>query len=171
MTRVIHQKLIPCMVLGLCSGGAWAAGFQLLEQNASGLGNAYAGSAAVADNASTIFFNPAGMTQLQPREVSVGLTAVGTSFKFSDAGSSVGLLGGAGHGGDSGGWGFVPNGYVSWAVNQNLYIGVGFGGTFAQFEAVAHKIGQILNFGLLVIMRQNDRIAFLFQPVDFGKQV
>ncbi len=41
------------------SGGAGAAGFQLLEQNASGLGNAFAGTAAVAEDASTIFFNPA----------------------------------------------------------------------------------------------------------------
>jgi long-chain fatty acid transport protein len=43
---------------------ASASGFQLIEQNASGLGNAYSGLAAVADNASTIFYNPAGMTQL-----------------------------------------------------------------------------------------------------------
>ncbi|HRA82643.1 MAG TPA: outer membrane protein transport protein, partial [Thauera sp.] len=53
---------------GLAAGNAMAAGFQLLEQNASGLGNAYAGSAAVAENASTIYYNPAGMTQLQARE-------------------------------------------------------------------------------------------------------
>ena len=31
------------------SGVATASGFQLLEQNASGIGNAYAGSAAVAE--------------------------------------------------------------------------------------------------------------------------
>ena len=46
------------------AGQASASGFQLQEQNASGLGNAYAGQAAAAENASTIFFNPAGMTRL-----------------------------------------------------------------------------------------------------------
>lgn len=123
-------KLLPAVFFGAFSGYASAAGFQLLEQNASGLGNAYAGSAAVADNASTIFYNPAGMTQLQAREFSGGLTAVGTSFKFSDRGSSVGLLAGSGNGGDAGGWGFIPNGYLSWGLSKDLFIGVGVGAPF-----------------------------------------
>jgi long-chain fatty acid transport protein len=129
MTRVTPMKLIPALCLALCSSYASAAGFQLLEQNASGLGNAYAGSAAVAENASTIFYNPAGMTQLQEHEVSGGLTAVGTSFKFTDNGSSVGTAL-KGDGGDGGGWGYIPNGYLSWAVNKDLYLGVGVGAPF-----------------------------------------
>lgn len=130
MTRATSIKLIPALLLGLFSGYASAAGFQLLEQNASGIGNAYAGSAAVADNASTIFYNPAGMTQLQARELSGGLSAVNTSFKFTDNGSSVGLLAGSGNGGDGGGWGLIPNGYLSWALNKDWYIGVGVGAPF-----------------------------------------
>ena len=128
MTRVTNMKLIPALCMGLFSSYVSAAGFQLLEQNASGLGNAYAGSAAVAENASTIFYNPAGMTQLQAREISGGLVAVGTSFKFTDNGSSSGRL--AGNGGDGGGWGFLPNGYLSWALNKDLYVGVGVGAPF-----------------------------------------
>ncbi|MFZ1246651.1 MAG: outer membrane protein transport protein, partial [Azonexus sp.] len=49
-------RLMPALITIAFSGSAAAAGFQLLEQNASGIGNAYAGSAAVADNASTIFY-------------------------------------------------------------------------------------------------------------------
>jgi len=130
MTRVTTMKLIPALCMGLFASYASASGFQLIEQNASGLGNAYAGSAAVAENASTIFYNPAGMTQLQDREISGGLVAVGTSFKFSDNGSSVGALAGSGNGGDGGGWGFVPNAYMSWALNKDLYLGVGVGAPF-----------------------------------------
>jgi len=130
MTRGISMKLIPALMMGLFSSYASAAGFQLLEQNASGIGNAYAGSAAVAENASTIFYNPAGMTQLQAHEVSGGLTAVNTSFKFADNGSSVGLLAGSGNGGDGGSLGVIPNGYLSWALNKDLYIGVGIGAPF-----------------------------------------
>jgi len=122
------MKLIPALCMGLFSSYVSAAGFQLLEQNASGLGNAYAGSAAVAENASTIFYNPAGMTQLQDREISGGLVAVGTSFKFSDNGSPTTSL--AGNGGDGGGWGFIPNAYMSWALNKDLYLGVGVGAPF-----------------------------------------
>lgn len=124
------MKLIPTLVLGLFANYASASGFQLIEQNASGLGNAYAGSAAIADNASTIFYNPAGMTQLQDREFSTGLSAVGTSFKFTDRGSSVGQFNGTGNGGDGGGWGFIPNAYMSWALNKDLYVGVGMGAPF-----------------------------------------
>lgn len=130
MTPSDKMKLISTLCLGALANGASAAGFQLLEQNASGLGNAYAGSAAVAENASTIFYNPAGMTQLQNREFSGGLTAVNTRFKFSNQGSSVGLLAGAGEGGDGGGWGFIPNAYLSWGLNKDLYLGVGFGAPF-----------------------------------------
>lgn len=129
MATPSKMKLLPGLILGLFAGHAAASGFQLIEQNASGLGNAYAGSAAIADNASTIFYNPAGMTQLQDREFSAGLAAVGTSFKFTDQGSNVGPFL-SGNGGDGGGWGFVPNAYMSWALNKDLYVGVGMGAPF-----------------------------------------
>lgn len=123
-------RLMPLLAAGLASGQAAAAGFQLLEQNASGIGNAYAGSAAVAENASTIFFNPAGMTQLKDREVSVGLSLVRPTFKFRNDGSNVGTLANAGNGGDAGSWAFIPNGYLSWALSKDVYAGVGFGAPF-----------------------------------------
>ncbi len=130
MPTQISMKIIPAVLLAALSGTAAASGFQLLEQG-SGLGNAYAGSAAKASDASTIFWNPAGMTQLQAREVSGGLTAVRPSFKFDDNGSQVGpTFGRANDGGDAGGWGYIPNGYLSWALNKDLYVGVGMGAPF-----------------------------------------
>lgn len=130
MSRNSFMKLVPPLIVGLGTGCAWSAGFQLIEQNGSGLGNAYAGSAAVAENSSTIFFNPAGMTHLKAQEFSVGMAAVGVSMKFSNRGSSVGLLAGSGDGGDAGGWGFIPNAYFTNAVNRDLYLGVGVGAPF-----------------------------------------
>ena len=123
-------RLMPLLALGLATGQASAAGFQLLEQNASGIGNAYAGSAAVAENASTIFFNPAGMTQLKDREISAGLSIVRPTFKFRNDGSSVGAFANAGNGGDAGSWAFIPNGYMSWALTKDIYAGIGFGAPF-----------------------------------------
>jgi long-chain fatty acid transport protein len=123
-------RLMPLLALGLAAGHTQAAGFQLLEQNASGLGNAYAGSAAVAENASTIYFNPAGMTFLQDREASVGLNFVRPTFKFHDRGSSTGVLGSAGNGGDAGSWSALPNAYLSWALTKDLYVGIGMGAPF-----------------------------------------
>ena len=131
MARVLPMRTLPMPTLSVFSCVPYASGFQLLEQNASGIGNAYAGSAAVADNASTIYFNPAGMTQLQAREVSGGLAIVRPSFTFSNSGSSVGsVLGATGNGGDAGGIAAVPNAYMSWAINPELYAGVGIGAPF-----------------------------------------
>ena len=135
MAQVNSMKLIPALLLVAFSGAASASGFQLLEQSASGIGNAFAGSAASAENASTIYFNPAGMTQLQAHEVSVGVSAVDPSFSFTNKGSSVGAaypngLAGTGDGGNAGGWSYLPNGYASWALNKDLYIGIGVGAPF-----------------------------------------
>lgn len=122
-----------CRALGLASlacapSAPWAAGFQLLEQSASGIASAYAGSAALADDASTVFFNPAGMTRLQEKELSVGLAAVRPSFEFHDQGSLGGVL--RGNGDDAGAWALVPNGYLSWAVGRDLRLGVGLSAPF-----------------------------------------
>ena len=130
MVRSHSVKLVPALLLIACCGAVSASSFQLMEQNASGMGNAYAGSAAATDNASTIYFNPAGMTQLQDREVSAGVAAIGPSFKFHNQGSRVGAFSTAGDGGDAGGWAALPNGYLSWALNKDVYIGVGFGAPF-----------------------------------------
>ena len=119
-------------LMGLSTGTAQAAGFHLLEQNASGLGNAYAGSAAVSDNASTIFFNPAGMTYLPGLNVSAGVSAVRPSFKFSNDGTTgpAGLPGTGPNGGDAGSWGFVPNAYLSWQISPQWFAGLGVGAPF-----------------------------------------
>jgi len=122
-----RSALLATFALGAHSY-SHASGFQLLEQNASGLGNAYAGSAAVAEDASTIFFNPAGMTKLQQREVSVGANYIAPSFKFTDHGSVTGDLSGAGS--DAGSGELVPNAYAAISLTSELYFGLGVGAPF-----------------------------------------
>jgi long-chain fatty acid transport protein len=129
MQKKNSLRLIPALLAVAFSGAASASGFQLLgEQSASSLGNAGAGSAAVAENASTIFYNPAGMTELGRGSISGGLVAVKTSFEFSNDGSiTPGLTGDGGNGGN---WGVVPNAYGSWQVSKDVYIGLGIGAPF-----------------------------------------
>lgn len=113
------------------SGSAAASGFALIEQSGSGLGNAYAGGAASAEDASTVFFNPAGMSQIKGRQVVVALHAIKPSAKFSDTGSSAAAgqaLGG--NGGDAGSLAFVPNLYYVMDVNQNIKFGLGINAPF-----------------------------------------
>jgi long-chain fatty acid transport protein len=129
MQNTFTPRLITALMALAFAGSASAAGFQLMgEQSASGIGNAGAGSAAVAENAGTIFYNPAGMTQLQDREISMGGTIVKTNFEFNNSGSSTGVLSGDGNNG--GGVGFVPNAYASWAVTKDIYLGIGVGAPF-----------------------------------------
>ncbi|AXS78869.1 OmpP1/FadL family transporter [Dechloromonas sp. HYN0024] len=117
-------RTVPALLLLAFSGMASAGAFQLMEQNASGLGNAYAGSAAVADNASTIFYNPAGMTQLgNGIQLSVGVAGVGPSYEYRDTS-------GVKSGGDAGGWAAVPNAYLSGQLSKDLYLGLGISAPF-----------------------------------------
>lgn len=127
----MNKNLLRCLpaVLSLaCTGAASAAGFQLLEQNASGLGVAYAGSAAVAENASTVFYNPAGLTRLSGTQVSLGVAGVQPSYTFRDQASSGAL--GVGNGGDAGGLHAVPNAYFAQRINDDLAIGLGISAPF-----------------------------------------
>jgi long-chain fatty acid transport protein len=169
MTKI--ARALSLASLSLAAGAAGAAGFQLLEQNASGIGNAYAGSAAVAENASTIFFNPAGMTRLKEREVSAGLAAVRPSFEFSNKGSAFapGLPASGGDGGDAGSWGFLPNAYLSWALNRDLYLGLGLGAPFGlvteydkswvgRFQATKFDL-KTININPSVAYRVNDKLS------------
>jgi long-chain fatty acid transport protein len=166
----------PVVVALAAAGAGWAqaAGFQLLEQNASGLGLSYAGSAAVAEDASTIFFNPAGMMLLRPREASLGLAAVRPSFKFRDRGSvfAPGVPASGGNGGDAGGWGYVPDAYLSWELRRDLRVGLGmsvpFGlltdydnGWVGRFQAAKFEVAT-LNLNPSVAYRVNDRFSLGF---------
>ncbi|MDB5813131.1 MAG: long-chain fatty acid transporter [Rhodocyclales bacterium] len=127
--KVIVQSVVAALAV-LGAGAASAAGFQLLEQNASGLGNAYAGSAAVSENASTIFFNPAGMTQIQGNEISLGVNAVRPSYKFSNGNSADTPAATGSNGGDAGGWAAVPNIYMAFAVDKAWHVGLGISSPF-----------------------------------------
>lgn len=136
MKTSLTLRALPALMAIAFSGSAAAAGFQLLEQNASGLGNAYAGSAAITENASTIFYNPAGMTQLPGTSVSAGVSVIRPSFTFTNSGSTnpTAMNGGAatgGNGGDAAGnWAPVPNAYIAHQVSDRLHVGLGLGAPF-----------------------------------------
>ncbi|GAB4433386.1 MAG: outer membrane protein transport protein [bacterium] len=107
---------------------ASAAAFQLIEQSVSGLGNAFAGGAASAEDATTIFYNPAGMTRL-PSQFIAGVHFISPSAKFHDEGSSrvnpsIGSLG-TNNGGDAGVNALVPNLYYLRKLGDKAAFGLG----------------------------------------------
>ncbi|MBS1143969.1 MAG: transporter [Proteobacteria bacterium] len=158
-------RAVPALLLVAFSGAASAAAFQLLEQNASGLGNAYAGSAAVADNASTVFFNPAGMTQLTGFQLSAGVVGVGPSYEYRDQN-------GVKSGGDAGGWAAVPNAYLSAQLAKDWFVGLGISVPFGlATEYDSNWVGRSLaikseiktiNINPSLAYRVNDKVSLGF---------
>jgi long-chain fatty acid transport protein len=126
MSYRIH-RLAAGLALTGCAQLAHAAGFALIEQNASGLGNAYAGAAAVAQDASTVFFNPAGMTQLPDRQLVVAGHLIKAKAEFS--GTVTPAIGG-GDGGDAGGLAVVPNAYFAFRLTPQVHLGLGLNSPF-----------------------------------------
>jgi long-chain fatty acid transport protein len=91
--------LVSCLGLAAFCGfssNALASGFALREQSAEGLGDAFAGQAAKAYNASTVFYNPAGMTNLDSNEIAASTTwiAPDSQFKGSNTNVTGGTVGG-----------------------------------------------------------------------------
>lgn len=174
--RPVPHALAAALATLLGAPLAHAGGFQLLEQTASGIGNAYAGSAAVAENASTIYFNPAGMTELRDREASLGASVIKLSAKFSDRGSSTGIpnlpspL--AGNGGDAGTTALVPNAYLSWKLNPQLWAGIGLSAPFGlktEYDTpwvggaqAIHFDVKTVNFNPSLAFKASDTLSFGF---------
>ena len=87
----IGRKLMTLAVaaaLGGMASSAVAGGFAIGTQSGSGTGNAFAGGAAAADDASVAWFNPALMTLLPGKQVAGALHVLKPSFKFENQGSS-----------------------------------------------------------------------------------
>src|SRR5438094_10674033 len=75
------------VALSVAANHALGAAFALQEQNASGLGHAYAGGAAAAEDVSTIFYNPAGLVRLASMQIVVAGNLICPSAKFSNSAS------------------------------------------------------------------------------------
>lgn len=124
------NRLSIAVALGLlgsiASSHTMAAGFQLAEYSATGLGRAYAGEAAIADGADAQWRNVAMLTYLEGTQVSVGgiyvnpnIDVEGVSTQRSGTTSTKSE--------DFAHDAFIPNLYVSHRVNEQVAIGFAVG--------------------------------------------
>lgn len=121
---------MSCAILAaLGCSTAQAGGISLYEVGTADVGLAAAGYSARAQDASTVFTNPAGMTRLEGDQ----LTASGQIF-YGDSGFSIGpgtspALG-SNDGGNPIGW--LPGGglFYSHSISQNVKIGLAVTGNF-----------------------------------------
>ncbi|WP_119459846.1 outer membrane protein transport protein [Rhodospirillaceae bacterium SYSU D60014] len=157
---------------------AQAAGLYFQEQGAVGIGRANAGSAAAADDESTIFFNPAGMTNLDGASLALSTTFLMPRADFSNEGSTATTPGNSGapapiSGGDGGnpfGVTTIPNLYVvSPVAGRDLWLGFSvtapFGmkleyddDWFGRYESTYTDL-QVIDFGPSVAYRVSDSLS------------
>jgi long-chain fatty acid transport protein len=113
---------------------AQASGFALIEMNARGQGNAYAGAAAYTPDASTVYFNPAGMMTLNENQIAGALHLIAPNASFSNDGSTAADVLGAppltGPDDDGGKNAVVPNFYWVTAINDDAKFGLGVNAPF-----------------------------------------
>lgn len=123
---------VLCIVF-VSTGSAFGAGFGLVEQSVAGLGNAFAGGAAGAQDASTIFFNPAGLTRLEGKQqLLIGAHIIMPSVNFNNDKSThvtgAPLFGDDGD--DAGEIRAIPNLYYSRKMTDRFSIGIGVNSPF-----------------------------------------
>lgn len=122
------KKTVLGLQIGLlCAAPQWAtaASFQILEQSPAQLGKAFAGSASDVQDATTVFFNPAAMTQLQGNSVSGGVNFIQAQSEFTDAGSNTN-----GQPGETDELATVPNVYSVTRLNNQWFLGIGVNAPF-----------------------------------------
>jgi len=108
-----------------------AAGFQLKEQSAEGQGNSFAGQTAKAIDASTIFFNPAGMSLIEGNHVQSNVSYITSDAKYHNDSNSPGFSGLTNSSGINGGESaFVPAAYALWDYSDNMKFGVSINAPF-----------------------------------------
>jgi long-chain fatty acid transport protein len=111
----------------LAATGAHAAGFALQEQADGLAGAAYVGMGAAAQDASTAYYNPAGMTALSRAELELGARYVGISASFHNDGPLPQSGGTSGDAGMKVGAGSI---YYVRPLSEALWAGIAFNSPF-----------------------------------------
>jgi long-chain fatty acid transport protein len=121
MKTILLKHPVSLAVI-LASSNAFAGGFALNEQSISGMGSGFAGRSSSAEDASTVFGNPAGMARLKREQASVGAA---TLFAKSDISRTRSTFGGQ-EDGDMVPTTTVPMGYYVKPIDDHWAFGVGF---------------------------------------------
>jgi len=113
-------------ILLLCSSSALAGGLYLYELGTPDVGLAAAGYAARAQDPSTVFTNPAGMTRLERSEIQLGVMPLYANTQFNPDSSTTNI----GPDGDGSAW--LPAGSIFYAhsLSPDLKLVIGALGFF-----------------------------------------
>jgi len=145
----VARRFLTCSAAGLlslASTSTLASSFALIEQSVSGMGSAYAIGSAGINDASTVFFNPAGMSRLPGTHVNGSLQIVYSQVDFkgsAEYSDNLALLtpppDGLGIAGsrisgkskdDTDLLAGIPSGYISHQYSDRVWFGLGVNAPF-----------------------------------------
>ncbi|WP_430445929.1 MAG: OmpP1/FadL family transporter [Pseudomonas piscis] len=169
MKKVMLKSTIG-LAVAVASSQIFASGFALNEQSISGMGTGFAGRSSAADDASTVYGNPAGMSRLKQQQVTVGVAAIDASTDIKHtSGTQTGT-----NKGDMVPFTAVPLGFYVKPIDEHWAFGLG---VYAPFGLVTDYENdfQGRNFGsksdVKVITLQptvsyafNDKVSIGFGP-------
>ena len=158
------------VAVALASSQLLASGFALNEQSISSMGTGFAGRSSSADDASTVFGNPAGMSRLKREQITVGGAAVIAKSDISGRGSNLGgetdgdmvpLVG-------------VPMGYYvkpiddHWSVGFGVYVPFGLVTDYGSDDAARYwgkkSHVEVVTFQPTISYAFNDKVSIGFGP-------
>ncbi|HFG1932844.1 TPA: outer membrane protein transport protein [Vibrio cholerae] len=163
----LFKKSLLAVTVTLATQQAFAAGFQLNAQSATGLGRAFAGDAVIADNAAVMSRNPAAMALFDEMALSLGFETITTMIDVKDAkynGVNIADTD------DVGGTSVAPNIHLIVPVNEqfawgvNAYSNFGTKTKFADNYPASEYGGltdvKSFNLGLSGSYRVNEQLSF-----------
>ncbi|MBF8724354.1 OmpP1/FadL family transporter [Pseudomonas guariconensis] len=158
------------VAVALASSQLFAAGFALNEQSVSGMGTGFAGRSSSAEDASTVFGNPAGMSRLKREQITVGGAAVIAKSDISGPGSNFG----GETDGDMVPTVGVPMGYYvkpideHWSVGFGVYVPFGLVTDYGSDDAARYwgkkSHVEVITFQPTVSYAFNDKVSIGFGP-------
>ncbi|MCF2947539.1 outer membrane protein transport protein [Paraglaciecola aquimarina] len=140
----------------------FGAAFQLAEHSASGLGRAFAGDAAIAENASVVARNPALMSQFKQNQLSIVGTYVkpdvslegesAPAYSNAEALNNDSIAPGA----------FVPASYLVMPINNKWAVGLGLFSNFGLATDFAddYAAGQLAGSTEILTVNLNTSISY-----------
>ncbi len=172
LKHLSQSVMLMGVAVGAFSSTALASGYHFGSQSVSAQGTAFANGAEAAD-ASTIFYNPAGMSRLTGTNFSGGLTLVVPDSEYTDNGSKkvTGTATGGGNGGNfAPDYVVAPSFYATHQLNDKWTVGLGifvpfgaqldYGNTWAGRYALESIKLETLNFNPSVSFKLDEHHSF-----------
>ena len=168
--KKVMLKTTLSLAVAMASSQLFASGFALNEQSVSGMGTGFAGRSSSADDASTVYGNPAGMSRLNGQQITGGVAAIDASTDIKDtSGTARGT-----NKGDMVPFIAVPFGFYTNKLNDQWSVGFGVYAPFGlvtDYERGYQGRGygsksevKVMTFQPTVSYAFNDKVSIGFGP-------